>query len=207
MLKVKYDTEVLTSNCDANTIESLEEDKENLLTINSQLADKYNTELLNGINKSFNYIEPLRLYDKQAYIIAYTNIIEDLEDPPESPQDVMSEEEYDMFCRIVEAEIGNGNFEQKINVSTCIINRYLSTDKSWYEIFTEDNQFSTVSNGKINTVDVTESTKLSLEYAWLFKNEDIKDATYFKSGDDSNGWHENNLTYVFYDGKHTFYKE
>ena len=181
-LFTKYTTLQLDLQAQVDITKSLEEYKENLLAINEELADKYNTELLNGINKSFNYIEPLRLYDKQAYIIAYTNIIEDLEDPPESPQDVMSEEEYDLFCRIVEAEIGNGNFEQKCHVATCIINRYLSTDKSWYEIFTEDNQFSTVSNGKINTVDVTESTKLSLEYAWFFKNEEIKDATYSKSG-------------------------
>ena len=212
MLKVKYDTEVLTSNCDANTIKSLEEDKENLLTINSQLADKYNTEVLDGINKSFNYIEPLRLYDKQAYIIAYTNIIEDLEDPPESPQDVMSEEEYDMFCRIVEQEIGNGNFEQKCNVASAIINRYESEifPDSWMELFMQKSngvyQFSSVGDGRYKNVEVTFETRNAINYSFMIEDT-AQGCTYFRSGT-SDTWHDtsDNLEMVFSDEKHNFYK-
>lgn len=191
---------------------SLEEDKENLLIINSQLADKYNTELLNGINKSFNYIEPLRLYDKQAYIIAYTNIIEDLEDPPESPQDVMSEEEYDMFCKIVEQEIGNGNFEQKCNVASAIINRYESEifPDSWMELFMQKSngvyQFSSVGDGRYKNVEVTFSTRNAIDYAFMIEDM-AQGCTYFRSGT-SDTWHDtsNNLEMVFSDEKHNFYK-
>lgn len=212
MLKVKYDTEVLTSNCDGNTIKSLQEDKENLLIINSDLADKYNSEVLNSINKSFNYIEPLKLYDKQAYIIAYTNIIEDLEDPPESPQDVMSEEEYDMFCRIVEAEISNGSFIQKCNVASCIINRYDSEifPDSWMECFMQQSngtyQFSSVGDGRYKNVEVTFETRNAINYAFMIEDT-AQGCTYFRSGT-SDTWHDtsDNLEMVFEDGKHTFYK-
>ena len=63
---------------------SLEKDKENLLTINSQLADK----LILATTPNFDYIEPLREYDKQAYIIAYAEMIKSIEDAPDMPQDV-----------------------------------------------------------------------------------------------------------------------
>ena len=191
---------------------SLEKDKENLLIINSDLADKYNSEVLDGINKSFDYIEPLRLYDKQAYIIAYLNIIEDLEDAPEQPQDVMSADEYDMFCRIVEAEIGNGNFEQKCGVASAIINRYDSEifPDSWMECFMQKSngvyQFSSVGNGMYKDVSVTFSTRNAIAYSFMIEDM-AQGCTYFRSGT-SDSWHDtsNNLEMVFSDKKHTYYK-
>ena len=211
-LFTKYTTLQLDLQSQVDITKSLEEYKENLLDINEELADKYNTEVLDGINKSFNYIEPLRLYDKQAYIIAYTNIIEDLEDPPESPQDVMSDEEYDMFCRIVEAEIGNGNFDQKCNVASAIINRYDSEffPDSWMECFMQKSngtyQFSSVGDGRYKTVTVSESTINAINYSFMIEDT-AQGCTYFRSGT-SDTWHDtsNNLDMVFKDGKHTYYK-
>ena len=192
---------------------SLEKDKENLLIVNSDLADKYNSEVLNGINKSFNYIEPLRLYDKQAYIIAYLNIIEDLEDPPEQPQDVMSAEEYDMFCRIVEQEISNGTFDEKVNIVSCIINRYNSEifPSDWMELFTQKvngvYQFSSYGDGRYKKVTVSESTINAINYAYMIENT-AQGCTYFRSGTDNTCWHDTSdkLERVFNDTKHTYYK-
>lgn len=211
-LDTKCDTLQSDLQSQIDITKSLEKDKENLLIINSDLADKYNSEVLDGINKSFDYIEPLRLYDKQAYIIAYLNIIEDLEDAPEQPQDVMSADEYDMFCRIVEAEIGNGNFEQKCGVASAIINRYESEifPDSWMECFMQKSngvyQFSSVGNGMYKDVDVTFSTKNAIAYSYMIEDM-AQGCTYFRSGN-SDTWHDKSgkLEKVFSDTKHTYYK-
>ena len=211
-LDTKYSTLQSDLQSQIDITKSLEKDKENLLIVNSDLADKYNSEVLNGINKSFDYIEPLRLYDKQAYIIAYLNIIEDLEDPPEQPQDVMSAEEYDMFCRIVEQEIGNGTFDDKVNIASCIINRYESEifPDSWMELFTQQvngvYQFSSYADGKYKTVTVSDSTINAINYSYMIENT-AQGCTYFRSGTD-NTWHDTSdkLERVFNDEKHTYYK-
>ena len=211
-LSTKYTTLQSDLQSQIDITKSLEKDKKNLLIVNSDLADKYNAELLNGINKSFDYIEPLRLYDKQAYIIAYLNIIKDLDDAPEQPQDVMSADEYDMFCRIVEAEIGNGNFEQKCGVASAIINRYNSEvfPDSWMECFMQKSnevyQFSTVGNGMYKNVDVTFSTRNAIAYSFMIEDM-AQGCTFFRSGT-SDTWHDKSdkLEKVFSDTKHTYYK-
>ena len=211
-LDTKCDTLQSDLQSQIDITKSLEKDKENLLIINSDLADKYNSEVLDGVNKSFDYIEPLRLYDKQAYIIAYLNIIEDLDDAPEQPQDVMSADEYDMFCRIVEAEIGNGNFEQKCGVASAIINRYDSEvfPDSWMECFMQESngvyQFSSVGNGMYKNVDVTFSTRNAIAYSFMIEDM-AQGCTYFRSGN-SDTWHDKSdkLEKVFNDKKHTYYK-
>lgn len=138
-------------------------------------------------------------------MIAYNGIYPMLINPPETIHDYATDEEFDMICRVVEAEISNGIIDQKINVATCIVNRYNSSDMSWYDILTEEHQFTTVENGMWNKVEVTESTRLACEYAWLFENEEVGNATYFKSGLDS--WHDSSdkLEEVYEDGKHTYY--
>ena len=207
-LFTKYTTLQLDLQSQVDITKSLEEDKENLLAINADLADKYNTEILNGINKSFNCIEPLRLYDKQAYIIAYIEMIKTMEDAPEMPQDVMSAEEYDMFCRIVEAEIGNGSFDQKCHVSSAIVNRYYGSTFSndWMELFTQDNQFSTYSNGSYKRMEVSQSTELSIAYSLMIEDT-AQGCEFFRSGD-KEMWHDksDNVEFVFSDEKHKFYK-
>ena len=211
-LSTKYATLQSDLQSQIDITKSLEKDKENLLIVNSDLADKYNTELLNGINKSFNCIEPLRLYDKQAYIIAYLNIIEDLEDPPEQPQDVMSADEYDMFCRIVEAEIGNGNFDEKCAVASAIINRYDSEifPDSWMECFMQKSngvyQFSSVGDGRYKNVNVTFSTRNAIAYSFMIEDM-AQGCTYFRSGSDDT-WHDTSdkLEQVFEDSKHVYFR-
>ena len=188
--------------CNSVTISSLQQDKVTLNSANVQLAN----DLISLSSQTVQSIEPLREYDKQSYMMAYDNMYGLLINPPETIYDYTTDEEFDMICRVVEAEIGNGSINQKINVATCIVNRYISDDTSWREVLTEDNQFTTVSNGAWENVEVSESTKLACEYAWLFPNEYIGDATYFKSGNDS--WHDScdKLEEVYDDTLHTFYR-
>lgn len=173
-----------------------------LNSANVQLAEDY----ISLSTQTLQSIEPLRAYDKQAYMIAYDEMYDLLINPPETIYDYTTDEEFDMICRVVEAEIGNGNIDNKINVATCIVNRYIASNESWIDILTEANQFTTVSNGAWKKVEVSESTKLAVEYSWLFPNEYIGDATYFRSGGDS--WHDScdKLEEVYSDGKHTFYR-
>ena len=188
---------------------SLEKDKENLLIVNSDLADK----LILATTPNFDYIEPLKEYDKQAYIIAYMEMIKSIEDPPEQPQDVMSAEEYDVFCRIVEQEISNGTFDEKVNIVSCIINRYNSEifPSDWMELFTQKvngvYQFSSYGDGRYKEVTVSESTINAINYAYMIENT-AQGCTYFRSGTDNTCWHDTSdkLERVFNDTKHTYYK-
>lgn len=159
--------------------------------------------------QELNLIEPIRKYDKKEYMIAFKNIYPNLIDPPETIYEYTTDTEFDMISRVIEAEIGIGSFNQKVNIATCIINRYQNDNKSWKEILTERHQFTTISNGAWRRVKVTDETKLALEYAWLFSNENLGNATYFRSGNDTKGWHNtsNKLKKVYFDGLHHFYKE
>ena len=207
-LFTRYATLQLNLQSQVDITKSLEEYKENLLAINADLADKYNTEILNGINKPFAYIESLKEYNKESYMYAYLSICDMIEDPPEMPQDVMSAEEYDMFCRIVEAEIGNGSFDQKCHVSSAIVNRYYGSTfpNDWMELFTQDNQFSTYSNGSYKRMEVSQSTELSIAYSLMIEDT-AQGCEFFRSGD-KEMWHDksDNVEFVFSDEKHKLYK-
>lgn len=160
---------------------------------------------------AFKHIEPLKEYDKQAYMYAYLAICDMIEDAPERPQDMMSVEEYDIFCRVVEAEIGIGSFSDKTHVANVIINRYYSDNfpDSFIEVLKQKSkdgvyQFSTIGNKSYKKIVVSESTKLSIEYAFLF-GDSTNGATYFCLEDD--GWHGENLELIFKDNYHYFFKE
>ena len=65
--------------------------------------------------------------DKKEWFVAYKNIIDKYSyilDPPETIYDYYTDEELDMFFRVVQAEIGDEyTFEQKCNVASVILNR------------------------------------------------------------------------------------
>lgn len=166
------------------------------------------TLLLTSITE-LSYIEPLQKYDKQAYLTAYKNIMSYAPDPSESIYDVTTDDEFDLICGVVQAEIGVGNFDQKVNVATTIINRYDSEQfpSTWEEVIKQKGQYQTISNGAYKKYSISQDTIDAIEYAYYFGSDDIKDATYFcADNSDSNSWHENNLIKIYDDGKHTFYK-
>ena len=186
------------------SLDTLQGSYDDLIKVNEEIV----TENIDMTLNAFKHIEPLKEYDKQAYIISYLSIFKSSQDPPELIQDCMTLEEYDMFCRIVEAEIGNGNFEQKCNIASCIMNRYYSEvfPNTWMELFKQKNQFTTVSNGAIHKVEVSESTRLAIDYVFLI-GDTTNGCTYFRSGK-TRTWHDKTKTleFVVDDGKHNLYK-
>lgn len=125
----------------------------------------------------------------------------------ESIYDITTDEEFDLFCKVVEAEIGIGNLEQKTNVASSILNRYYDDGfpDTIEDVLLQPVQYSTVLNDRINRVEVTDTTIQAIENA--FDNGDtVNGATYFYSGNSSE-WHDNNLIFVTDDGLHKFLKE
>lgn len=142
--------------------------------------------------------------DKKEWFVAYKNIIDKYSyilDPPETIYDYYTDEELDMFFRVVQAEIGDEyTFEQKCNVASVILNRidhYKFSDEM-LEILTPQ-QFETVKNGSYKNVKVSEDTILACEYA--FEIEDTTGGCLFF---DSNN--TLNYEFVFNDGVHNYYK-
>ena len=184
------------------TINTLSDNIVGLISANNITSEK----LITMTQDRLSLIEPIRKYNKKEYLSMYKMIMEDSQDAPETIYDVTTDEEFDMICRVVEAEIQNGDFEAKCRVANVIINRYINhQDKGWIGILKEPTQFTTVSNGMYKKVTVSEDTILALEYTWLFGNEQTKDCEYFHSCRSS--WHENNLELVYTDEfGHKFYK-
>ena len=140
--------------------------------------------------------------DKKEWFLAYKSIVEEYEnffDSPETIYDCFSDNELDLLFHVVEAEIGNYAFNQKVNVASVIFNR-IEHDRfpnELGEILVMD-QFATISDGRYKEVEVSEDTILACEYA--FQIEDTTGGCLFF---DSN----NMLKYefVFSDGAHNFY--
>lgn len=198
----------------------LQEDNDKMSTNLSQLITEYSEyqELtIENISKQVireqELIEPLKEYDKEEYLIQYKNIITTYSDYfglPETIYDYTTDEEFDLLCRVVEAEIGIGNFDQKCNVASSIINRYFSETfpNDWKDLlFQKRNgvyQYSSVGNGLYRTVEVSEDTILAIEYSFMIEDT-TNGCTYFHSGNST--WHEDNLEFVFDDGLHKFYRK
>jgi len=164
-----------------------------------------------------NELDGLNKQDKKEWFIQYKKLIEKYSEYTDSPEetvyDYVTNEEFELFCGIVEAEIGNGTFEQKCNVASSIITRYFNTNpiadfgKTFMDILTQKNQYSTYSNGMYKKVEITEETILAIEYSFMIEDT-AQGCQYFRSGSDPNGWHEtsNNIEFIFDDGKHKFYR-
>ena len=168
--------------------------------------------IINQAQRELILIEPLKKYDKKEYLTQYKNILSTYYelDPPETIYNYTTDEEFDLLCKVVEAEIGIGDFDQKCNVASSIINRYLSEafPNGWKELlFQKENgtyQYSTIGNKSYKKAKVSKDTILAIEYTFLIEDT-TNGCTYFHSGNSS--WHKNNLEFVFDDGLHKFYKE
>ena len=155
---------------------------------------------IENMNADMKAIE--NIDDKKEWFISYKKIIDKYSyilDPPETIYDYFSEQELDLLFKVVQAEIGDYSFEQKINVANVVYNRV------YHERFGETlsevlipSQFATISNGRINRVKVDEDTILACEYAFLF--EDTTNGALFFDSDGS-------LKYpkIYDDEAHNFY--
>lgn len=123
----------------------------------------------------------------------------------------LSDSEYNVLLRIVQAEAGGCDETGKVLVANVILNRVESDDfpDTVSGVVYQKNQFSPVSNGSINTCKVSEETIEAVARA--LNGEDISGgALYFmnrgKSSSRNVRWFDAHLDYLFKHGDHEFYK-
>lgn len=144
-----------------------------------------------------------KIKDEKEWFIAYKNIVEDYSyiiNPQETIYDCFTEEELDLLFHVVQAEIGDEySFKQKCNVASVIFNRV------YHERFPNNlkeilipSQFSVIKSERYKEIEVSETTILACEYAFL-----IGDTTNGCLFFDSN--HALNYHFLFNDGAHNFY--
>jgi len=71
----------------------------------------------------------------------------------------ISDEEFELLCRCVEAEAGDQGYLGKCYVIDCILNRCDAWNKTITQIIYQKHQFEVVSNNRINEVKVTKETR------------------------------------------------
>lgn len=209
-----YVEPVLSTSKDENVIEcmSIKSEKEEKVSVKKQKVDEKELAAKEAQQKIKDLDD---IEDKKEWFITYKKIVEEYDDVldfPESIYDCLSEDELDMFFRVVQAEIGDEyEFEHKCNVASVILNRLESDEfpNDMFEVLCRK-QFQSISNGDYKKVDVSNNTILACEYAFMI--EDTTDgALYYLnkrwSTKKNIKWFENNLKYLFTDGSgHSFYK-
>ena len=123
----------------------------------------------------------------------------------------VSDDDYQVRLRIVQAEAGVCDEKGKILVANVVLNRVKSQEfpDSVRSVVYEPSQFSPVSDGSINSVKVTEETKECVNRA--LEGEDYSDgALYFMNRRGSRSravsWFDSHLTYLFRHQNHEFFK-
>ena len=123
----------------------------------------------------------------------------------------LSQKEYEILCRIVQAEAGGEDTLGKQMVADVIINRVKNSrfPNSVEGVVFQGTQFSPILDGRYYTVCVTQETKAAVSDALI--GEDTTDgALYFvnakKADPDNLAWFEGELTLCREHGGHRFYK-
>lgn len=123
----------------------------------------------------------------------------------------VSQDDYQVLLRIVQAEAGVCDDKGKILVANVILNRVKSGKfpNTVRGVVYSPSQFSPVSNGRINTVKVTDDTTQCVNRA--LAGEDYSEgALYFmnRRGSKSGAvrWFDSRLTYLFRHENHEFFK-
>lgn len=125
------------------------------------------------------------------------------EHQPETIEAFFDEDELQLFYRVVAAEIGSAqySFAQRVNVASVIINRWIDYGYPSVEKVLTKDQFSTIANGQIYKVQISDEVKAACQYAFWFGGD--YDGVYFFNG--SKCWH-GIYEYAGYDGAHHFYR-
>ena len=123
----------------------------------------------------------------------------------------ITEDELDLFERIIQAEAGGQDLKGKILVANVVLNRVKSPKfaSNIKDVIMAKGQFSPVSNGRIWTVKVSDETREAARRA--LNGEDYSQgALYFmaRSASSSNNvtWFDRALTRLFKHGGHEFFK-
>lgn len=130
----------------------------------------------------------------------------------------VTEEEYEILCRIVEAEATGGDVVQKANVASCVMARVES--EAWantikgvvFEHYGSVYQFTPISDGRYYSVTITDSTRQAVNRVISFgKTHDCtwfcSDGSYKKKDKNGNytSYHRRHHTWVFFDGEHHYF--
>lgn len=127
----------------------------------------------------------------------------------------LTKEEWEILCRIVEAEAGNQDEDGKLLVANVVLNRVRDDafpDSVTEVVFQKSNgvtQFSPVSDGSFYRVKVSEETTEAVQRA--LSGEDISEgALYFAAREfaasDKMKWFDTKLTFLFSHGGHEFFR-
>ena len=127
---------------------------------------------------------------------------------------VISDEDYEALCRIVQAEAGGEDEHGKILVAEVILNRVLTEDfaSTVYGVIFERSggspQFAPTADGRYYTVEVTPETVDAVEKA--LHEEDLSQGALFfsarsKADPYDMAWFDRNLKWLFQYGGHEFY--
>lgn len=122
----------------------------------------------------------------------------------------LEDQEYQVLLKIVEAEAGSEDTEGRMLVANVVMNRvkngYFPNTVTEVVYQTQDGtaQFSPVSDGRIDRVNVSQGTIDAV--ARVLNGEDIsRGALFFRSVRSRSGWFDQNLSRVLEHGNHIFY--
>ena len=122
----------------------------------------------------------------------------------------LEDQEYQVLLKIVEAEAGCEDTEGRMLVANVVMNRvrngYFPNTVTEVVYQRQDGtaQFSPVSDGRIDTVNVSQGTIDAV--ARVMNGEDISQgALFFRSVRSRSGWFDQNLSRVLEHGNHIFY--
>ena len=131
--------------------------------------------------------------------------------PPRGAQERIrvhiAKEDQQLLQRIIMAEAESESITGKALVGRVILNRVESPSfpDTIQGVVFEEGQFTPVYNGRFDEVEPDDSCKAAvhlLTTGW----DESRGATYFKATWDSSAWHDDNLTCLFSEGGHVFYK-
>lgn len=163
------------------------------------------------ISEAQERIASLDTSNKKEWFIEYKSIqgeYSDWIDCDETIYDYFTSEELSLLFKIVEAEVtGQYYFQSKVNVAFVIFNRLDSEEfpNSLTDVLTQKSQFSSYWDKRYSQVEVTETTILACEYAWMFPDE--TDGSLYFDSCKKKSWARRNREYLFTDDVgHAFYR-
>lgn len=176
--------------------------KINKIKLDNNKTNNELNKLCNDVNFMQKLIEPLKETDKIEYLKKYKSIISKYKKYIDSPimlKDYFTKEEIMYMYKCIETETYQAPFNAKIDVASVILNR-INNNKfpnDAISVILDKNQFA---HWRDN---IQESTKLALEYAWLF-GDTTNGCIGFRSDKSPKKW--NGWEFIFNDGYHSFYK-
>lgn len=159
-------------------------------------------ESLGGFSKMMEYHSMVDMPDEYIYLFkTYYKV----------PAYTVTNEEYEILCRIVEAEATGGTVEQKVNVASCVMARvdsgnWASTIKGVvFQVTGGAHQFTPISDGRYYSVKITDETRQAVDRVIKYgKTHACEFFCSYASYKKENSWHRRKLTYGFEDGEHIY---